>query len=283
MTYIEAYRKGIKTLKQNNISDYNFDNRLIFENIFGINRVQLMINESQQVSEEKLNIYLKDIKRRSQNEPLQYILGSWEFMQQEFKVGEGVLIPREETEILVNKAIEILNQSDEKNPVVYDLCSGSGCIGISIARFVPNAKVYLIEKSEEALFYLKQNVKSSELSNIVIKKCDITISEDFKDLQECDLLVSNPPYIKTDDINTLQSEVRKEPKMALDGGNDGLFFYNSIYNGWIDKIKKSGFIIFEIGEKQAEQILEIYEPKCKLISKIKDFSNIYRTLVFKKY
>lgn len=281
MTYIEAYRQGLKILNENKISDSNFDNRLIFEKNFNLNRTNLAIDGDKQAPDSKINSYLKDIQRRAKFEPLQYILGSWEFMGNSFEVGEGVLIPREETEIAVNCVVESLGEIDVTNPVIFDLCSGSGCIGISVAKLIPNATVYLIEKSEEALKYLHKNVKINNVMNVRVVHGDIEDNFESFFLPTPDVIVSNPPYIKTQDIESLQNEVKNEPNMALDGGEDGLYFYKTIKNNWSNFLSSQGSIIFEIGENQEDEIQNIFKNSFKLIKKVKDFNNIYRTLILK--
>jgi release factor glutamine methyltransferase len=183
-------------------------------------------------------------------EPLQYVIGKWDFYESEFYVGRGVLIPRPETEELVEYAINLAKKYD--SPIIYDLCSGSGCIGISIAKAVPNSKVFCVEKSEDAFKYLSKNAQ--DVFNVTIINDDI--NNDI-DLPIADIIVSNPPYIKSADIPNLQDEVQCEPKMALDGGNDGFDFYRIINDKWSSKLKNDGTLLLEIGNEQGEEIKKV--------------------------
>ncbi len=197
-------------------------------------------------------------------EPLQYVIGRWDFYESEFHVGRGVLIPRPETEELTELVID--NAKRFCSPVVFDLCSGSGCIGISIAKALPSSTVYCVEKSEEALQYLLKNAES--ISNVKVVNSDINYPSDIKN---ADIIVSNPPYIKSSDLSVLQSEVQFEPSMALDGGADGLDFYRIIAEKWNSNLKENGMLFLEIGEDQGEAVYEILEKQgFKEIEVIKD-------------
>ena len=162
-----------------------------------------------------------------------------------------------------------------KNPVIYDLCSGSGCIGISIAKAVPEAVVYCIEKSDDAFYYLEKNAKG--VSNVNIIHGDIN---DSFDIEPADIIVSNPPYIKSDDISSLQSEVLFEPEMALDGGTDGFDFYRIINDKWADKLKPSGMLFLEIGNEQGDGIKSVLTSFCD-IRVVKDIYKNDRIVIAK--
>ena len=214
-------------------------------------------------------------ERRLANEPLQYILGKWEFYSSEFFVGEGVLIPRPETELLVDIAIDTLNKTEK--PVCFDLCSGSGCIGISVAKAVNNSTVYLLEKSENAFAYLSKNILHNNITN-----CVATLGNLFDGCgweAEADLLLSNPPYIRSDVISTLQPEVQKEPHMALDGGADGLVFYRAIAEKWLSNLKPGGTLAVEIGEEQGNDVKNIFSPYFTQTKIIKDYSGLDRVIL----
>lgn len=281
MKYSDAYRYGLKKLKNSGVDNAEFDNRMIFENCFGLDRTQLAIKGEQQAQKDNENKFLNDLDARISGEPLQYILGLWEFMGFNFHVGKGVLIPREETELLireVNKELE--KSSDEK--IIFDLCSGSGCIGISIAKLCANCKVYLIEKSKDAIKYLEKNVSESNLSNITIVKGDITKGFKYFNLPQPDIIISNPPYIKSNDIKELQNEVKREPIMALDGGNDGLDFYKVLAQKWMPYILENGMIAVEIGDGQADDVCTIFSQVFSKITKKQDFSEIMRVIIARK-
>lgn len=181
---------------------------------------------------------------------------SWDFLGYSFFVGKGVLVPRSETEVLTEYALNRLK--GYKNPVVYDLCSGSGCIGLSIKKLCPEAHVYLIEKSTEALFWLKKNVSRLGLEGEVnVIKGDI-LTDCFTELPPPDVIISNPPYIESGLLPSLQREVQMEPSLALDGGTDGLDFYRCLCENWFKKINRGGFMALECGEEQSGRIASLF-------------------------
>ena len=188
--------------------------------------------------------------RRISGEPLQYILGEWEFYSLPFLVGDGVLIPRADTETLCELALEWLKNKQAK---VIDLCSGSGALAVAIAKNCPLARVWALEKSEKAYEYLEKNIK--------LHQADVTavLGDVTKDtFGSFDLIISNPPYIKTADLDSLQREVHFEPQMALDGGEDGLYFYKEILNRWLPHLKEGGMMAVEIGYDQADAVRGLF-------------------------
>lgn len=214
-------------------------------------------------------------ERRLNNEPLQYILGKWEFYSSEFYVGEGVLIPRPETELLVDIAVDALKNIDK--PVCFDLCSGSGCIGISVAKAVNNSTVYMLEKSDKAFSYLNKNILHNNTVNCIATQGNLFDGCCWQ--TKADLLLSNPPYIRTDVIATLQPEVQKEPHMALDGGADGLMFYRAIAGKWLDNLKVGGTLAVEIGEEQGNDVKNIFSPYFAETKVVKDYSGLDRVIL----
>ncbi len=214
------------------------------------------------------------LKRRLSGEPLQYILGEWDFYGITLKVGDGVLIPRADTETVVETAIDLLKQT--QNPTAFDLCAGSGCIGIALAKHA-KANVKFFEKSEKALGYLSFNVESTKTNGEIIV-CDV-LDEPQQGLPNADLIISNPPYIKSSVIPNLQKEVSFEPNMALDGGEDGLIFYRAIAKKWKKKLKKGGYLVFEIGFDQMEEVTEILQNEgYSEITAKKDLCGNYRVV-----
>ena len=225
------------------------------------NRLILCQKEIEQSSIEQI------VEKRRQGIPLQYILGKWWFYKSEFIVGEGVLIPRQDTETLVEAALELLG--GVKNPNVCDLCSGSGCIAISIALERPDAKVTAVEKYSDAIVYLQKNIKHNRAANVHAVEYDVL----DKPFGEYDLIVSNPPYIKNSDKKELSKEVLNEPHTALFGGEDGLYFYRKITELWKTALKPNGVLAFEVGINEDEAVAEILRSngfiniglKCDLI------------------
>lgn len=247
MTLKEAYGYSVLFLERNNIDEADFKALCLVCHLDGIKNSEYNFHTDDEIIMSRL---AKSLWRLKEGEPLQYVLGKWDFYESEFYVGKGVLIPRPETEELVDIAIKYVKSYS--NPVVYDLCSGSGCIGISIAKACPNSKVYCIEKSEEAFEYLIKNAKG--VNNAIAINDDI--NNDI-DLPNADVIISNPPYIKSEDIASLQSEVQHEPKMALDGGSDGFDFYRIINDKWFSKMNSNGKLLLEIGNEQGNDIKNI--------------------------
>ena len=250
MNLKEAYSYSVAFLNGNKVDEADFKALCIVCHIAGIKNSDYAFHINDDIIMSRLADALWRLKS---GEPLQYVIGKWDFYESEFYVGEGVLIPRPETEELVEKAVDIIKGFDK--PVIVDLCSGSGCIGISLAKKFPNATVYCIEKSKEAFRYLIKNSEDSK--NVVAINSDI--SECFKDLdiKKADLIVSNPPYIRSSELETLQDEVKAEPVMALDGGADGLDFYRIINDKWYSLIKDNGYLLLEIGNEQGKDIKEV--------------------------
>ena len=234
--------------------DPAFDTIYLFEHVLSMNRTQLSINGDKELSESDFSTLLTLADRRISGEPVQYIIGFWEFMGRKFYVGEGVLIPRDDTEVLVRACLELLKGKENLN--IIDLCSGSGIIAVTLKKAFENATVSAVEKSETAFGYLTKNCEENNVQiNAVCD--DLFLCADDYDNNSFDLLVSNPPYIIRDEIKTLQKEVQFEPKLALDGGEDGYDFYKGIIKLWSRKLRKGGYIAFEIGEGQFKYISKL--------------------------
>lgn len=276
MTVFELYKLCSDKLSKGGICDSSLDARLIVEDVCKIKHSNFLFERDRQASDEEIETCFALFEKRISGIPVQYILGKWEFMSLEFCVGEGVLIPRPETEQLCEYVIDKIK--DKKSLVVFDLCSGSGCIGLSIKHYAPNAQVYLIEKSDKAIHFLETNrIRLSHARDMVSVKGDILGGyERFSFLPKPDVIVSNPPYIKTDEITTLQKEVQKEPVMALDGGEDGYVFYRALSQKWLPHINKGGFIAVECGEKQAGEISSMFLENSDETEIIRDFNHIER-------
>jgi release factor glutamine methyltransferase len=266
-------------LKLSTVDNGGTEAKYILEKTCGIPYSEMLLRYNECISGEKFAEAELMAERRLSGEPIQYILGEWDFMDFTFKVGEGVLIPRPETEILVEQVLD--NIKAVKNPVIYDLCSGSGCIGLSIKKLRPDAQVYLIEKSDKALAYLKVNCEylCGNTDDITVIQGDILDFKSFYGLPCADVIISNPPYIRSGEIAELQSEVLREPHMALDGGEDGLIFYRCLVNEWSSKLNDSGFMAFECGEDQAEDICRLFDKINFDNEIINDYNNIQRIVI----
>lgn len=195
-------------------------------------------------------------ERRAGREPLQYLLGEWDFLDFTLKVGRGVLCPRADSEVVCETAIELLQDEmkDVEAPVVYDLCAGTGCLGIGIARAVPRAKVTCLEKSHDAWPYLTANVAAMGGKNTKAERGDVTTYYSIME-EPADLIISNPPYLTAKEMRSLMPETAKEPAMALDGGADGLDFYRLLLRQYKDVMRPGGWMVLEIGYTQAEDVL----------------------------
>lgn len=248
------YNKAKEELDKAGISDPAFNSMCLIEKVFNVNKAQLMA-ENITADDKKGAEFLTLLGRRLSGEPLQYILGEWEFYGYKFKVGKGVLIPRDDTEVLLRLSLDFLK--DKQNARILDLCSGSGALAVAIAKET-DAEVYALEKSAEALPYLCENININKANIEVVAGDVFYCAEEFMD-KSFDLIISNPPYIITDEIDTLQKEISFEPKTALDGGADGLKFYRGITKDYTSKLKSGGMIAFEIGEEQFEAVKTLME------------------------
>jgi len=258
MTLLECFRNGKNRLSDADIDTADFDAEALFSAIFGLNRQALYLHGDADADEEAVRQYQAQIDLRASGRPLQYLLGEWPFRSCTFQVGDGVLIPREETEMLVAFELEKMPESGGK---VLDLCSGSGAIAIACAaefteKSIPN-QVTAVELSDAALHYLNLNVQKNNVSVQVLQHN--ILQPPPAAIAKQNIILSNPPYIPTADISGLQREVQQEPKMALDGGADGLLFYRAILRNWVPLLLPGGWIAVECGIGQAELLQTMFE------------------------
>lgn len=253
----------------------HFEAGLIVMTALNITRDKLITDTKREVKDEEYKRAMTLAARREKGEPLQYILGSTEFMSLEFFVGEGVLVPRPDTETLVENVLNKLDK--EKVYRVLDICTGSGCIGISLAYYRKNVTADLIDISDIAIKTAKKNVLHNNVQERVsVYKCDIL--EEYLD-SEYDIIVSNPPYIESDIIQTLQTEVKDyEPHIALDGGKDGLTFYRRIIDIAPKLLRENGLLAFEIGYNQGEAVSNLMS-EFDAVEVIKDLSGNDRVVM----
>lgn len=230
-----------------------FDLSCLFQRAFGISRYQLPLVGEQLADLEKLSLFQNLCARYEAGEPLQYILGEWEFFGLPFYVGPGVLIPRPDTEILVEKALELL--AGTQTPRIADLCAGTGCVGISLAAHRPQAQVYALELSPLAFSYLERNIQRNQVS-VTPLLGDALIPLELPPL---DLVVSNPPYISKEEMEQLDPLVKQEPELALYGGEDGYRFYQRLPSLYFPLLKPGGAMAFEVGYRQANHVKAFME------------------------
>ncbi len=276
-TLYAVYRDAVKRLSDAECDSPEFDAQQLVSYCFGYNKTGLLMHSGTEVDEVKLIHFADCIKRRCNHEPLQYIIGMWDFYKYSFKVGEGVLIPRPETEMLVDFAVDKINKNGYK--VVFDLCCGSGCIGLSVAKMCPGVKVYSLDISDTALSYTRQNKELLIADNVTVMKADILDGTSFIGLPRPDIILSNPPYIRSEEIKTLQKEVQFEPALALDGGDDGLVFYRALSEIWYPLINRGGYLAMECGEDQAEDIMSIFSGVAEKGKIINDAQGLQRVCV----
>lgn len=233
--------------------DAAFDARCLLEDFGGLPRGHAADETPLTAAQE--TALATALTQRADGRPLQYVLGEWEFLTLTLKVGEGVLIPRPDTELLCEVAAEHLH--GKTAPRVLDLCAGSGCVGLGVASLHPDAVVTEVELSDAALPYLRQNVTRYPDYAVTVRQADVLT--DFSAFDgPYDAILSNPPYIPTADLPSLQKEVQQEPKMALDGDADGLKFYRTIAEHWCEKLAPDGFVAVEVGIGQAEDVAALF-------------------------
>ena len=275
MTAEQVLRTAAEKLRAAQIENASFDASCLVENITGLSRTKIMLCDDD-IADEQAELVERAVLRRISGEPLQYILGEWDFFGRTFEVGEGVLVPRPETELLVELALEKLR--NVRYPVVFDLCAGSGCVGLTIAAERPDAHVWLFEKYDEAFHYLKRNIKKLGLTNVQAVQHDITLGCDDKISETPDLIVSNPPYLRTDELGGLSTEVMHEPVTALDGGADGVDFYRIIASRWLPNVNKHGGIIFECDPSQTLKIADMLMPYAMRVKIVTDIFGLQRAV-----
>lgn len=256
-TYNQLYIDTRNILRENGVESPNLEARLIVASAAGKKQDELVRDFMLYTGEEIIGNVEDMILRRLEGEPLAYILGTWEFYGLELNVTPNVLIPRVDTEVLVQEAVKAF-LGRMNNPRVLDLCCGSGCIGCAIATQLPMSRIVMADLSSKALRVARSNVMKCTLgAKVACVKADVFQPPPPK-LGTFDLIVSNPPYIKTMDILTLDPSVRDyEPLDALDGGDDGYDFYEAIIKLWKPCLRDGGYLMFEVGEEQAERVMDM--------------------------
>lgn len=262
MTIKEMLSKGMIMLKGNNVDSPKLKARLLLQYILKKTRQYLIVYDNEEVGKKEQWEYFVNIEKLTKGIPLQHITHQQEFMKMNFYVDENVLIPRPDTEILVEEVIKIASKINE--PKILDLCTGSGAIAISIAKNLPNAEIYAIDISSKAIEIAKKNARELD-ANVKFIKSNLF---DKLDKMKFDIIVSNPPYIKKEVIKSLSKEVKNEPELALDGGIDGLDFYKKITSQAIEYLKFGSYLCYEIGYDQKEDVIDI-------INKHENYSNTY--------
>lgn len=296
----ELINNGAQMLENSHIEDSNIKARVLLQYILKKDKIYLVTNCNEEVRYQKEMEYKQQIQELIQGKPLQYITKFQEFMGFKFYVDENVLIPQPDTEILAEEAIKEIekivkskkgNDISQNNTIrILDMCTGSGAIAISIAKYFQNKnnlsntknneiqlKIFGIDISQEALEIAKKNAKSNQV------EVEFFISDMFKKMKEntdepFDIIISNPPYIETDTIKTLSKEVKQEPYIALDGGEDGLNFYRIIAEEGKKYLARRGCILVEIGYNQKEAVTRLFKKENTQITCIKDLAGNNRVI-----
>lgn len=300
MTLKSILNDGIASLNKNKIDNAEFDAREILLNLLDMDLATFLFCEDDDLEEKHNTHYISEIinnfdrliSYRSQHFPLQYILGETYFCGIKFNIREGVLIPRFDTEVLVEK---VINDNQDKNKYVLDMCTGSGCIALSLAKLGGYKIVACSDISVDALELASENadmiIENNDLYDEMNQKVYFIQSDMFDNfdkfrentgIDKFDIITINPPYIKTDDLNNLQIEVKQfEPKIALDGDIDGLKYYKKIAESAKDYMNEDGKIYLEIGFDQAKDVIQIFEKTgYKFVELVKDLSGNDRVLIF---
>lgn len=262
MTIKELLNQGVIMLKNEDVDGPKNKARAILQHTLKKSKEYTIIYDKKEVTKAQRDEYVRNIKRLISGEPLQYITGVQEFMKINFIVTKDVLIPQPDTEILVEEVIKIANKIE--NPLILDLCTGSGAIAVALAKNIPNPRIVATDISKKALEIARHNAKL----NGVMDNIDFMESNLFDKIKNIkfDIIVSNPPYIETNVIPTLPKDVRQEPTIALDGGKDGLDFYRKIYDKGHEYLNKEGYLCVEIGYNQRESVKKIIEKQQKYIN-----------------
>lgn len=271
MQYKDLYEKGKKRLEGAGIEEAALDARLLLEHVCGTDRNTLLVHPDREVAAESCTLYEEFIEKRADRIPLQHITGEQSFMGLQFFVNEHVLIPRQDTEILTEEVLKHLHDGMH----ILDMCTGSGCILLSLLKYSNDCLGTGADISEEALAVARKNANRLEQQAVFIK------SDLFKEIEgRFDIIVSNPPYIKTEVIPTLAKEVKEhDPMLALDGKEDGLFFYREIVSQAGGYLQRGGQLFFEIGCEQAKEVSKLLTDNgYKEVTVKKDYAGLDRVV-----
>lgn len=255
MTARELYMQAKVRLAEAGVDTPGFDAAVLAERFLGLDRPALAVHGDEVPAAGKRREFLEAVAQRAARRPLQYIVGSWPFMGLTLRVGEGVLVPREDTAVLVEALAARL-----EGPVRgLDLCAGSGAVGLGLCTLIPEAEVVCVELDKSAEKFLDENIASYPAYHCRAVTGDVLAGpQPGAFSEELDFIASNPPYIATSELPTLQPEVRREPALALDGGEDGLIFYRAILGKWSPLLRQGGVLGVEIGETQAKAVQELF-------------------------
>lgn len=286
MTARELYLIGRKQLGEAGIEDPDSEAAALCERFFGLDRQGIALDKGKKVDPQAEAEFFEAIEQRADGRPLQYIIGEWEFMGLPLKVGAGVLIPRDDTCVLVeNMAARIKGIIKEEGPKMQmrglDLCAGTGAVALGLCSLVPRLSVTCVEVDAMAMSYLKTNLKNYPQYNTKALRGDVLLLGTLALLPgEYSFIAANPPYIRAWEIRLLQQEIQWEPRVALDGGSDGLRFYRAIAGFWTKKLAPGGILGVEVGEGQARTVGEmLYDAGLRDIEAYNDIGGTQRAVI----
>ncbi|HCA71848.1 MAG TPA: peptide chain release factor N(5)-glutamine methyltransferase [Ruminococcaceae bacterium] len=275
MTKQQIYLQTKRMLRQAGNECPAFDAVCLCGKVLGLDRAGLSIHGSEKAEDSEVQELERLAQRRANGEPLQYLLGKWPFLNLELAVGEGVLCPREETELLVRTAADMLPRSAQ----VLDLCAGTGAVGLGLKSLRPDLQVRCGEKFEGAFQFLQKNCQTYAELNVTPVKLDAFSQEDAASCGKLGGFLCNPPYVEAGDIPGLQPELHFEPQTAIDGGADGLRFYRAVAELWIPQLWPGGLCAVEIGESQGAAVSKLFQNAgLQDISVKKDFNGFDRVI-----
>ena len=267
----------IKELRKNNIEEASQIAKILLQFVLNKNKIEILQKQEDEIEEKKWQEYQLAIQKVIQGIPLQYITQNQEFYGLPFYVNEHVLIPQPDTEILVEEVLSIAKKENKQE--ILDLCTGSGAIGITLAYHLETAHITMSDISKEALNIAKRNSEQ----NHIFEKVTLVQSNLLQKIEgKFDIIVSNPPYIQTNVIPTLSKQVQNEPHLALDGGEDGLYFYRKIIKEAPSYLKQDGYLCLEIGYNQKEQVVKLAQEQFSKIETKKDLAGNNRVVLCQK-
>lgn len=273
MNIKELLKRSDQFLAERGIESSRLDVEVLMADLLDMERINLYVKYDYPLKSNEIDTYREMVKKRAQRIPVAYIIEKKEFMSLEFKVKEGVLIPRPETENLVETVIEYCRQNELQSPQIIDVGTGSGAIAVSLAHYLSEAKVVGVDLSAQALKVARHNMEKHELSErMSILKSDLLAEFIKREINEINIIVSNPPYISEAEMEELPPEVKKEPKNALEAGEDGLDYYRRLIPEAEKVLKKGGKIFLEIGYQQAEAVSNLFGENWSEVEVKKDYA-----------
>ena len=273
----QLYRLGRRMLAGGEPGNSPMEAAFLFQKALGLDRGALLARGRENADPDRAKEYLALVERRLAGEPLQYLLGEWEFFGLPFQVGPGVLIPRPETELLVEAALAAVE--DLPSPALLDLCSGSGCVPVALGSCRPDAQVWGVELSPAAMDYFRRNITTNSCGNVTAVPGDALALPPAVTERRYQVITANPPYIRRGELPGLQAEVQREPALALDGGEDGLDFYRRILEGCRAHLCGGGMLFLEIGYDQGEAVSGLLAEAGFLeVAVVKDYAGLDRVV-----